>query len=65
MVSTVSTLSTEAEPHRRQSMSLMSSMRMTLASVSSLEENCLSTKKTTRVPQRAGGKAEHREEVVL
>jgi hypothetical protein len=36
----------------------MSSVKMTSASVSSLEENCLSKKKTTRVPRSASGKAE-------
>jgi hypothetical protein len=39
-------------------------MRMTSASVSSSEENCLSKRKTTSVPRRASGKAE-REESVL
>jgi hypothetical protein len=39
-------------------MSLMSSVRMTLASVSRLEDNCLSKRKTTRVPRSASGKAE-------
>ena len=39
-------------------MSLTSSVRTTSASVSRLEEKCLSKRKTTRVPRSASGKAE-------
>jgi hypothetical protein len=39
-------------------MNLTSSVRITSASVSSLEENCLSKRKTTRVSRSAGGQAE-------
>jgi hypothetical protein len=44
--------------------SLMSSVRMTSASVSSSEENCLSKRKLTQVPRRASGKAERSESVL-
>ena len=42
-------------------MSFMSTVRMTSAAVSSLEENCLSMRKTTWVLRRASGKAGHSE----
>jgi hypothetical protein len=49
--------------------SLMSSVRVILASVSSSEENRLSERETTRVLRKASGKAEYsecfEEEVVL
>ena len=46
-----------------QLMSLMSGMRITSASVSSSEENCLSKRKATRVPRRASGAVGERFEV--
>jgi hypothetical protein len=57
MIFTVSTL---IQPGRSSLASVsppMSSVRITLASVSSLEENRLSKRKTTRVSRSAGGKA--------
>jgi hypothetical protein len=42
----------------------MSSVRKTSASVSSSEENCLSKRKTTRVPRRESGKADRSESVL-
>jgi len=45
-------------------MSLMSSERKTLASVSSSAENWLSKRKMTHVPQSVRGKAEHSERVL-
>ncbi len=44
--------------------SLMRRVRKTSASVSSSEENCLSKRKTTRVPRSASGKAERSESVL-
>jgi len=44
-------------------MSSMNSVRMTLTSISSSEENCSSRWKTTRVPRRASGKAGRSESI--